>query len=394
MIEFNSNFNNLQKNYLFVEIERRLKEYKKNNPDSDVIKLGIGDVTRPLCPSVIKAMHEAVDEMGSFDKFKGYGPHEGYDFLRKEIADNYKKYGVNINFDEVYVSDGAKSDSSCIQEIFSPEGYALIPDPSYPVYVDSNIMFGRKIHYINATQGNGFLPLPDESLSANLIYICSPNNPTGATYTKDQLKKWVDYALDNKAIILFDAAYELFIEDDNLPHSIFEIEGARECAIEMCSFSKNAGFTGVRCAYCVIPSDLKIDGTKVGDVWSRRQSSKFNGVSYITQKAALAVFSDEAQKEIAQSLSYYKRNAKLISDTLNSMNIWHIGGKNSPYIWLKCPRNMTSWEFFDYLLKNANVVGTPGSGFGLNGEGFFRISSFGSYERTQQATERIKSLEI
>lgn len=394
MIEFNSNFNNLQKNYLFVEIERRLKEYKKNNPDSDVIKLGIGDVTRPLCPSVIKAMHEAVDEMGSFDKFKGYGPHEGYDFLRKEIADNYKKYGVNINFDEVYVSDGAKSDSSCIQEIFSPEGYALIPDPSYPVYVDSNIMFGRKIHYINATQGNGFLPLPDESLSANLIYICSPNNPTGATYTKDQLKKWVDYALDNKAIILFDAAYESFIEDDNLPHSIFEIEGARECAIEMCSFSKNAGFTGVRCAYCVIPSDLKIDGTKVGDVWSRRQSSKFNGVSYITQKAALAVFSEEAQKEIAQSLSYYKRNAKLISDTLNSMNIWHIGGKNSPYIWLKCPRSMTSWEFFDYLLKNANVVGTPGSGFGLNGEGFFRISSFGSYERTQQATERIKSLEI
>lgn len=394
MIEFNSNFNNLQKNYLFVEIERRLKEYKKNNPDSDVIKLGIGDVTRPLCPSVIKAMHEAVDEMGSFDKFKGYGPHEGYDFLRKEIADNYKKYGVNINFDEVYVSDGAKSDSSCIQEIFSPEGYALIPDPSYPVYVDSNIMFGRKIHYINATQGNGFLPLPDESFSANLIYICSPNNPTGATYTKDQLKKWVDYALDNKAIILFDAAYESFIEDDNLPHSIFEIEGARECAIEMCSFSKNAGFTGVRCAYCVIPSDLKIDGTKVGDVWSRRQSSKFNGVSYITQKAALAVFSDEAQKEIAQSLSYYKRNAKLISDTLNSMNIWHIGGKNSPYIWLKCPHSMTSWEFFDYLLKNANVVGTPGSGFGLNGEGFFRISSFGSYERTQQATERIKSLEI
>ncbi len=394
MIEFNSNFNNLQKNYLFVEIERRLKEYKKNNPDSDVIKLGIGDVTRPLCPSVIKAMHEAVDEMGSFDKFKGYGPHEGYDFLRKEIADNYKKYGVNINFDEVYVSDGAKSDSSCIQEIFSPEGYALIPDPSYPVYVDSNIMFGRKIHYINATRGNGFLPLPDESLSANLIYICSPNNPTGATYTKEQLKKWVDYALDNKAIILFDAAYESFIEDDNLPHSIFEIEGARECAIEMCSFSKNAGFTGVRCAYCVIPSDLKIDGTKVGDVWSRRQSSKFNGVSYITQKAALAVFSDEAQKEIAQSLSYYKRNAKLISDTLNSMNIWHIGGKNSPYIWLKCPHSMTSWEFFDYLLKNANVVGTPGSGFGLNGEGFFRISSFGSYERTQQATERIKSLEI
>lgn len=394
MIEFNSNFNNLQKNYLFVEIERRLKEYKKNNPDSDVIKLGIGDVTRPLCPSVIKAMHEAVDEMGSFDKFKGYGPHEGYDFLRKAIADNYKKYGVNINFDEVYVSDGAKSDSSCIQEIFSPEGYALIPDPSYPVYVDSNIMFGRKIHYLNATQENGFLPLPDESLSANLIYICSPNNPTGATYTKDQLKKWVDYALDNKAIILFDAAYESFIEDDNLPHSIFEIEGSRKCAIEMCSFSKNAGFTGVRCAYCVIPSDLKIDGTKVGDVWSRRQSSKFNGVSYITQKAALAVFSEEAQKEIAQSLSYYKRNAKLISDTLNSMNIWHIGGKNSPYIWLRCPRNMNSWEFFDYLLKNANVVGTPGSGFGLNGEGFFRISSFGSYELTQQATERIKSLEI
>lgn len=394
MLKINKNFNNLSKNYLFVDIERKLREYTQENPQADIIKLGIGDVTRPLCTSVIKAMHEAVDEMSCSNTFHGYGPQEGYEFLRKAIAEHYKTYGVNINSDEIYVSDGAKSDSSCIQEIFSADGYALIPDPSYPVYVDSNIMFGRKVCYLNAKKDNDFLPMPDKTIKPSLIYICSPNNPTGAVYTKDQLKKWVDYALENRAIILFDAAYESFVEDENLPHSIFEVDGARECAIEICSFSKNAGFTGVRCAYMVIPSELKVDNVKVGDIWMRRQSAKFNGVSYITQKAALAVYSKEAQNEISECISYYKKNSKLISETLDELNIWNIGGKNSPYIWLKCPHKMSSWEFFDYLLKNAEIVGTPGSGFGPNGEGFFRISSFGSHEKTFEAAERLKLLKI
>lgn len=394
MLKINKNFNNLSKNYLFVDIERKLREYTQENPQADIIKLGIGDVTRPLCTSVIKAMHEAVDEMSCSNTFHGYGPQEGYEFLRKAIAEHYKTYGVNINSDEIYISDGAKSDSSCIQEIFSADGCALIPDPSYPVYVDSNIMFGRKVYYLNATKDNDFLPMPDKTIKPSLIYICSPNNPTGAVYTKDQLKKWVDYALENRAIILFDAAYESFVEDENLPHSIFEVDGARECAIEICSFSKNAGFTGVRCAYMVIPSELKVDNVKVGDIWMRRQSAKFNGVSYITQKAALAVYSKEAQNEISECISYYKKNSKLISETLDELNIWNIGGKNSPYIWLKCPHKMSSWEFFDYLLKNAEIVGTPGSGFGPNGEGFFRISSFGSHEKTFEAAERLKLLKI
>lgn len=394
MIKINGNFNNLSKNYLFVDIEHRLKEYVQKNPQADIIKLGIGDVTRPLCKSVIKAMHEAVDEMACSDTFHGYGPQEGYEFLREAIAKHYKTYGVNINSNEIYVSDGAKSDSSCIQEIFSSDGCALIPDPSYPVYVDSNIMFGRKVSYLNATKDNDFLPMPEKTVKPSLIYICSPNNPTGAVYTKEQLKIWVDYALENRAIILFDAAYESFVEDEDLPHSIFEVDGARECAIEMCSFSKNAGFTGVRCAYMVIPSELKVDNVKVGDIWMRRQSAKFNGVSYITQKAALAVYSKEAQKEISECISYYKENSKLISKTLNELNIWNIGGKNSPYIWLKCPNQMTSWEFFDYLLKNAEIVGTPGSGFGPNGEGFFRISSFGSHEKTFEAVQRLKLLKF
>lgn len=394
MIKINKNFSNLKRNYLFVEMESKLKKYQQENSHANIIKLGIGDVTRSLCPSIIRAMHEAVDEMACSETFHGYGPHEGYAFLREAIANHYKNYGVTVSADEIYVSDGAKNDSSCIQEIFSPDGCALIPDPSYPVYVDSNIMYGRKICYMNAIEENNFLPMPDESLSPDLIYICSPNNPTGATYTKEQLKKWVEYAIANRAIILFDAAYESFVEDENLPHSIFEVDGAKKCAIEICSFSKNAGFTGVRCAYMVIPSELEVNNINVGNIWLRRQSAKFNGVSYITQKAALAVYSEESQKEISECISYYKRNSQLISKTLSELNIWHIGGKNSPYIWLKCPRGMTSWEFFDYLLKNVEIVGTPGSGFGNNGEGFFRISSFGSYENTLEAVKRLKSLQF
>ena len=394
MIKINDNFNNLEKNYLFVDIERKLEEYKKENPEADIIKLGIGDVTLPLCPSVIRAMHSAVDEMADKNTFHGYGPQSGYKFLREAIAKNYSKYNVNIDPDEVYVSDGAKTDPSCIQEIFSPNGYALVCDPSYPVYVDSNIMFGREVRYLSANESNDFLPMPDETLNPSLIYLCSPNNPTGAVYSKEQLKKWVDYAIKIRAIIIFDAAYESFIEEKNLPHSIFEIEGSRECSIEICSFSKNAGFTGIRCAYTVIPSDLKIGNVKVGDVWARRQSAKFNGVSYVTQRAALEVFSNESQKEIAECISYYKRNAKLISDTLDNMGIWNIGGENSPYVWLNCPLEMTSWEFFDYLLKNAGIIGTPGSGFGPNGEGFFRISSFGNYESTLEAKRRLELLKF
>ncbi len=394
MIRINDNFKNLEKNYLFVDIERKLEEYQKENPKADIIKLGIGDVTLPLCPSVIRAMHSAVDEMADKSTFHGYGPQSGYMFLREAIAKNYYKYNVSINPEEVYVSDGAKTDASCIQEIFSPDGYALVCDPSYPVYVDSNIMFGRKVRYLSANESNNFLPMPDETLNPSLIYLCSPNNPTGAVYSREQLKKWVDYAIRIQAIIIFDAAYEAFIEEKDLPHSIFEIEGSRECSIEICSFSKNAGFTGIRCAYTIIPSDLKIGNIKVGDIWSRRQSAKFNGVSYVTQRAALEVFSSKSQKEIAECLSYYKRNAKLISETLDNIGIWNIGGNNSPYIWLKCPLKMTSWEFFDYLLKNVGIIGTPGSGFGPNGEGFFRISSFGSYENTLEAKKRLELLEF
>lgn len=392
MIEINKNFHKLKKNYLFAEISRRTEEYKAKNPEKDIIKLGIGDVTLPLCDVVLKAMHKAVDEMGDKETFRGYGPYEGYEFLRRAISESYIKYGIDIRADEIYVSDGAKSDTANIIDIFDFQGNVLIPNPTYPVYVDSSTLAGKKICYIDANESNNFLPKPDKAVKADLIYLCSPNNPTGAVYSKEQLKEWVEYALDNRAIILFDAAYESFIEDEDLPHSIFEIEGAKKCAIEICSFSKGAGFTGIRCGYVTIPNELKLNGEKVGDMWLRRQSIKFNGTSYVTQRGAEAALSEEGREQTRQNIDYYKENAKMLSEALKSMGIWHIGGKNSPYIWLKCPNGMKSWEFFDFLLNEANVVGTPGSGFGENGEGYFRLSSFGSRDSVKKAIERLKKL--
>ncbi len=394
MIKLNENFNKLKKNYLFAEIAKRTEEYKAQNPNADVIKLGIGDVTLPLCSSVLDAMHEAVDEMGEASTFRGYGPYEGYEFLRTAISESYLKFGIDIQPDEIYVSDGAKSDTANILEIFQTGGNVLIPNPTYPVYVDSSIIAGRNICYIDANESNNFLPLPNYSVKPSIIYLCSPNNPTGAVYNKKQLKEWVDYALENQAIILFDAAYEAFIEDSDLPHSIFEIEGSKECAIEICSFSKGAGFTGVRCGYVAIPNELKVDGKSVGEMWLRRQSIKFNGTSYITQKGAAAALSKEGMEQARKNINYYKENAKMLSETLKGLNIWHIGGKNSPYIWLKCPNNMDSWKFFDIFLTKSNIVGTPGSGFGTNGEGFFRLSSFGKKEDVEKATQRIKKLQF
>ncbi len=390
MIEINKNFNKLEKNYLFAQISKRTQEYKTKNPKANIIKLGIGDVTLPICDVVLKAMHKAVDEMGSEKTFRGYGPYEGYEFLRQAISSSYVKYGIDIGANEIYVSDGAKSDTANIIEIFDITGNVLIPNPTYPVYVDSNILAGNNICYIEASESNNFLPLPNNEVKADLIYLCSPNNPTGAVYSKEQLKIWVDYALRNKAIILFDAAYEPFIEDESLPHSIFEIEGAKECAVESCSFSKGAGFTGIRCGYITIPNELKLNGIKAGDMWLRRQSMKFNGVSYITQRGAEAALSEEGRRQILKNINYYKENARILSEALKSKGIWHIGGKNSPYIWMKCPSKMKSWDFFDSLLETLNIVGTPGAGFGNSGEGYFRFSSFGNHEDVLEAASRFK----
>lgn len=391
-MNFNLNFNNIAESYLFAEVADRVAKYTKANPDKKVLKLGIGDVTLPLVPEVIKALHSAVDDMGKAETFKGYGPYEGYSFLRDSIRGYYKKIVVALEDNEIFVSDGAKSDLGNILDIFSENNTVLVPDPVYPVYVDTNLMAGRKVIFADANEGNGFLPMPDYSVNADIIYICSPNNPTGAAYTKEQLKEWVDYANKKNAVILYDAAYECFITDKTLARSIFEIDGAKTCAVEFCSFSKIAGFTGTRCGYTVIPNELKKDGNSANKMWLRRQSTKFNGVPYIVQKGAAAVFSDEGMKQIQQNLAYYKRNAKLIADCMDELGIWYTGGKNSPYIWLKCPDGMKSWEFFDYLLHNAQVVGTPGAGFGKNGEGYFRLTAFGSEEVTKEAVSRIKAL--
>ena len=339
-------------------------------------------------------MHEAVDELSKDETFKGYGPYEGYETLRNSIRDYYKNFGVYVNSDEIFVSDGAKGDTSNIQEIFSSKGKVLITNPTYPAYLDSSIIIGKEVNYLDANKNNDFLPMPDYSVDADIIYLCSPNNPTGAVYNREQLKKWVEYAQEKKAIILFDAAYESFIEDSSLPRSIFEIDDAKKCAIEICSFSKYAGFTGVRCGYMVIPGELKIGDKNAIDLWRKRISIKENGVSYITQKGAEAALSAEGQNQLNLNLKYYKDNAKILADALKSMNIWFIGGKNSPYIWLKCPNNMKSWEFFDLLLEKANIVGTPGAGFGTNGEGYFRLSSFGSREDILEAVERLKMLNL
>lgn len=388
-MKINKNYLNLEASYLFSTIAKKVREYSENNPDKNIIRLGIGDVTLPLCNSVIKAMHSAVDEMAAQDTFKGYGPEQGYDFLKSEIQNYYAKNNVSLDLDEIFISDGAKSDLGNILDIFDTDNTVLVQDPVYPVYVDTNIMAGRKILYSNSNEDNEFLPMPDENVKADIIYLCSPNNPTGAVYTKPQLKQWVDYALKNNSIILFDAAYESFISDKTLPRSIYEIEGAKTCAIEFCSFSKTAGFTGTRCGYTVVPKTLVYDDTELNKLWLRRQTTKFNGVPYIVQKGAAAVFSEEGQKEIQANIAYYKENAKIITDALDKLGIWYTGGTNSPYIWLKCPNNMKSWEFFDYLLNNIQVVGTPGCGFGNNGEGYFRLTSFGSREKTIEAMQRL-----
>lgn len=387
-MKINENYANLEQSYLFSTIAKKVNEYAAQNPDKKVIKLGIGDVTLPLCKAVTEALHKAVDEMGVQATFRGYGPEQGYDFLRKAVQKYYAKRNVELELDEIFISDGAKSDLGNILDLFSKDNTVLVPDPVYPVYVDTNVMAGRKVVYVDANGENEFLPLSDKNVQADIIYICSPNNPTGAAYNKEQLQTWVDYAKSMNAIILFDAAYECFVSDENLPRSIFEIEGAKDCAIEFCSLSKTAGFTGTRCGYTVVPKALGA----LNKMWVRRQTTKFNGVPYIVQRGAEAVFSEEGQKEIRENINYYKENAKVISDTLKSCGIWHVGGKHSPYIWLKCPNDMDSWTFFDYLLENAQVVGTPGAGFGKNGDGYFRLTSFGSKENTAEAMERFKKL--
>lgn len=386
----NTNYQNIADSYLFSTVAKKVNEFAAKYPDKKIIKLGIGDVTLPLCKEVVKAIKNASEEMGIKESFHGYGPEQGYEFLKTKLQKYYETHGVNLDNDEIFISDGAKSDLGNILDLFAVDNTVLVPDPVYPVYVDTNIMAGRKVVYIDANADNNFLPLPDKSIKADIIYICSPNNPTGAVYNKEQLKAWVDYAKENKSVILFDAAYECFITDEELPRSIFEIEGAKSCAIEFCSFSKMAGFTGTRCGWTVVPKEL--ENGLLNKMWLRRQTTKFNGVPYIVQRGAEAVFSEVGQKEIQENLNYYKENAKIISDVLKKHNIWHIGGQHSPYIWLKCPNNMKSWEFFDYLLENIQVVGTPGSGFGRNGEGYFRLTSFGSRENTKEAVERMDKL--
>ncbi len=391
-MNINKNYENLEDSYLFSTIAKKVSDFVQTNPDKEIIRLGIGDVTLPLCPAVIDAMHGAVDEMSKKETFKGYGPEQGYDFLKEAIQKYYSKKNVNLNLNEIFISDGAKSDLGNILDLFDKNNTVLVPDPVYPVYVDTNIMAGRKIIFLDANEDNNFLPMPDFSVKADIIYMCSPNNPTGAVYDKTQLAEWVRYANENKAIILFDSAYESFVTEENLPRSIFEVEGAKTCAIEFCSFSKTAGFTGTRCGYTVVPEGLIFSEKSLNKMWLRRQTTKFNGVPYIVQRGAEAIFSEEGHKQIMGNINFYKQNAKIISDTLDELNIKYVGGKNSPYIWLKCPNGMKSWDFFDMLLTKIAVVGTPGAGFGKNGEGYFRLTSFNTPEKTQEAMNRLKEL--
>ena len=346
-MKINKNYQNLEASYLFSTIAQKVRAYSEQNPDKPIIRLGIGDVTLPLCSDVVKAMTDAVSEMGKKETFKGYGPEQGYDFLKEAILGYYAENGVSLDLDEIFISDGAKSDLGNILDLFDVDNTILVQDPVYPVYVDTNIMAGRKIQYLDSNQDNNFLPTAKDikGEKADIIYICSPNNPTGACYNKEQLKEWVDYALENNSVILFDSAYESFVTEDGLPRSIFEIEGAKKCAIEFCSFSKTAGFTGTRCGYTVISKELVVDGVMLNKMWLRRQTTKFNGVPYIVQKGAAAVFSESGRKEIQANLEYYKENARIIMDTLDKLGIWYTGGKNSPYVWLKCPNKMSSWEF-------------------------------------------------
>ena len=404
MFKVNDNYLKLPGSYLFSTIGKKVNAFAAANPDKKIIRLGIGDVTKPLTKSIIEKLHASVDEMADSSTFKGYAPDLGYDFLRSAIVKNdYEARGCEIYADEIFVSDGAKSDSANIQEIFSTDNKIAVCDPVYPVYVDSNVMAGRTgvydeikgtwsdVIYMPCTKENNFAPeLPKET--PDIIYLCFPNNPTGSTITKDELQKWVDYANKNGAVIIYDAAYEAYISEDDVPHSIYECVGARTCAIELHSFSKNAGFTGVRLGYTVVPKDLKCGDVMLNSLWARRHSTKYNGAPYIIQRAGEAVYSEAGQKEVKELVSYYMNNAKYILEGLKSAGYTVSGGVNAPYIWLKTPDNMTSWEFFDLLLEKVNVVGTPGSGFGPSGEGYFRLTAFGNYENTVEAVDRIKGL--
>ena len=388
-MKINEHYQNLAESYLFSTIAEKVEAYTKAHPDQEIIRMGIGDVTQPLCPAVIQAMQQAVAEMGVQKTFHGYGPEQGYAFLKRAIQGYYQEKGVDLALDEIFISDGAKSDLGNILDLFSADNTVCVPDPVYPVYVDTNVMAGRRIVYADANESNGFAPLPQAGLEADIVYLCSPNNPTGAVYTKEQLKAWVEYALEREAVLLFDAAYEAFIEDVTLPRSIYEIEGAERCAIEFCSFSKTAGFTGTRCGYTVVPMALERQGAKLNRMWLRRQTTKFNGVPYIVQKGAAAVFTEEGQRQARRTIDYYKENARVMAGALQALGVWFVGGKNSPYLWMKCPNGMDSWSFFDALLAEAQVVGTPGVGFGHNGEGYFRLTAFGDQAKTKEAMQRM-----
>ena len=399
MPKLNENYQNVKDSYLFAEIARRVKVYEETHPEkaADIIRLGIGDVTLPLTKSVIEALHEAVDSQAVSETFKGYGPEQGYAFAQEAIADYYARNGVEVKATDIFISDGAKSDTGNITELFAKDNVVLVPDPVYPVYVDTNTMDGKNIIYMNGTKENDFLPMPDENVKADIIYLCSPNNPTGACYNKEQLEAWVAYALKNDAVILYDSAYEAFITDTTLPRSIYAIEGAKKCAIEFCSLSKTAGFTGTRFSYTVVPEELVFETSNGGtlslhNMWNRRQCTKFNGTPYIIQYAGAKVFTEEGMKECQENIGYYRENARMIAETLEKKGISFTGGVNSPYIWFECPKGMESWEFFDYLLENAQVVGTPGAGFGENGKNYFRLTSFGKHEKTKEAMERFNSL--
>lgn len=388
----NTNYANLKDSYLFYNIAQKTKAYLEANPDKHLYRMGIGDVSLPLCDAVINALHEAVDDQAVKENFHGYMPECGAPFLRKAIADYYAVNGVNVSADEVFVSSGASDELGDILDLFDKDSSALVIEPAYPAYVDANIMAGRNIIHLASGEENGFLPEPDESTVADIIYICSPNNPTGAVFSRNQLQAWVDFANEKGSVILFDAAYEAFIEDDSLPHSIFELDGAETCAIEICSLSKTAGFTGTRLGYTVIPKRLIRNGMSLNGMWVRNRTTKTNGVSYIIQKGGAAVFTPEGQEQIHNNIQIYKNNAKVLTEALDELGIWYTGGKNAPYIWLKCPNGMGSWEFFDYLLNEVQVVGTPGEGFGACGEGYFRFSTFGSPEDTKEAARRLVKL--
>lgn len=391
-MKLNKHYGELNESYLFSTIAHKVSDYQAAHPEKDVIRLGIGDVTLPLAQSVVEAMHKAVEEMGHKETFHGYIPSEqGYVFLREAIQKYYAERGLQLDLSEIFISDGAKSDLGNLLDLFDVDNTVLVPDPVYPVYVDDNVMAGRRIEYMAATAQNNFLPMPADAKEADIVYLCSPNNPTGATYTVAQLQEWVDWARARGALILFDAAYECFVTEPGLARSIYEAEGAEEVAVEVCSFSKIAGFTGTRCGYTIVPQAIVREGQSLNKMWLRRQTTKFNGVAYVVQRGAEAVFTPAGMAEIQENLNYYRRNAAVIAAALDEAGVWYCGGKNSPYIWLRCPSGMGSWQFFDWLLETANVVGTPGEGFGPCGEGYFRLTAFGDAAKTQEAAARLKA---